>query len=79
MGNLKTFYEEVRHLENRNIAKDQVILEAMETYSRLRGTLTNRQLSIDIFLNYGIVEYMKYKKHLRRLQKCVLNTYTEGE
>lgn len=75
--NLKTFYKEVEELEKRKIDKNQILLEAMKTYSRLRGTLTNRQLKVDIFLNNGILEYIKFKRYLRRLQNCVVNAYKE--
>ncbi|AAX92435.1 hypothetical protein TwortDSMZ_172 [Staphylococcus phage Twort] len=77
MMNLKIFYEEVKQLENRKIAKEQVLLESMKTFSKLRGTLTNSQLSLDILLNYGIVEYIKYKRYLGRLQNCVVKAYKE--
>lgn len=77
--NLKTFYREVEELEKRKMDKTRVLLEAMKTYSRLRGTLTNRQLKVDIFLNNGIIEYIKFKRYLRRLQNCVVNAYKEEE
>lgn len=77
--NLKTFYREVEELEKRKMDKTRVLLEAMKTYSRLRGTLTNRQLKVDIFLNNGIIEYIKFKRYLGRLQNCVVNAYKEEE